>query len=198
MGTLAHCVTAAQNKPYANRSNKRGEQLAAASAAAASSRSRKAKDVLPRPDSGVVMTDDGSDESSSVMGGMAMPINSCFKVQGQQRNSNLSTTSTSTMPNASASIAPAQPTPGGFDTFSMPPNSTSAPMTTAVTSASIGPADVQAWTQGVMYQPLHGMPDGNFGVHPNLNMQQDLPWSQSFYNPHAGSQGMDEDFSGYL
>lgn len=60
--TVERCIAQAQNMPYANRSNKRHEQLATLST------TPRKKGLLPRPDSGVVV-DDGSEESGSVLGG---------------------------------------------------------------------------------------------------------------------------------
>lgn len=183
---MERCVAEAQNMPYANRSNKRGEQLAAAAA----TQPRKAKDVHPRPDSGVVMTDDGSEESGSVMGGGSLVHKESVRtVRGPYRGSGLSSTS---------NIAPAHPPSQIFDpsTFSMPPASTSTPMTG---SMSMAPSDVDAWTNGVMY-PLQGVP-ADFGVQPSelqmppQHQQQDIHAWQSFYNPHAGTH---EDLSGFL
>lgn len=188
---MERCVAEAQNMPYANRSNKRGEQLAAA--AATSTQPRKAKDVLPRPDSGVVMTDDGSDESGSIMGGSLARKEGLRTVPGPYRGSGHSYTS---------NLAPAQTSSQIFDPsgFSMPPASTSTPMSGSV---SMAPSDVQAWTHGVMY-PLQGMPV-DFGVQPSdlqmpphQHQQQDMNAWQSFYNPHAGTHGVDDDLSGFL
>lgn len=191
---MERCVAEAQNMPYANRSNKRSEQLAAA---AATTQPRKAKDVLPRPDSGVVMTDDGSDESGSIMGGGLVHKESVRTVRGPYRGSGLSSTS---------NIAPAQTSSQIFDpsAFGMPPATTSTPLTGSISMAS---ADVHAWTHGVMY-PLQGVP-ADFGVHPSdLQMPpqpqaqqpppQDIHAWQSFYNPHAGTNGVDDDLSGFL
>lgn len=185
---MERCVAEAQNMPYANRSNKRGEQLAAAT----TTQPRKAKDVLPRPDSGVVMTDDGSDESGSIMGGGLFHKESVRTVRGPYRGSGLSSTS---------NIAPAQTSSQIFDpsTFSIPPASTSTPMTNPLSTAS---TDVHAWTHGIMY-PLQGVP-ADFGVQPSdLQMpphqqQQDIDAWQSFYNPNAGTHGVNDNPLGFL
>ncbi|PHH64486.1 hypothetical protein CDD81_4561 [Ophiocordyceps australis] len=56
------CASVARRMPYANRSNKRNNEQAPAP------QPRKAQGIVSRPDSGVIMADDGSEESGSVFG----------------------------------------------------------------------------------------------------------------------------------
>lgn len=173
--TVERCISEAQTMPYANRSNKRNEQLAAATAtaggvtgASASALPRKMKEVAPRPDSGVVM-DDGSEESGSVMGsgflGGRLSHRESMKtvVKGGGRRG--------------SSLAPVGN--GGFRGSLMPPSRSQSaiydgppstlptiPATTSIgtaldqhAAASImAPTDVHAWTHGVpfphAYEPM--------------------------------------------
>lgn len=192
---MDRCIADAQTMPYANRSNKRTEQLAAA---ASQQQPRNIK-AMPRPDSGVVMTDDGSDESGSVMGGGPLvQRESVGTVRGgAYRGSTLSSI---------RGIAPAQttssPAGGVFNgSLSMAPASTTAVV--PVTSLAPPPPDVDAWSRGIMFPgPQQGMMPDGFGVRPqdlSLPPQELDGWpQQSFYDGDSGTRGMGNDFTGYF
>lgn len=201
---MERCIADAQTMPYANRSNKRNEQLAAAAAASAAQPRGKIKDALPRPDSGVVMTDDGSDESGSVLGGPLAQRESIGTVRAApHRASNLSSSSLS----AAREIAPAHTSSSSvmFDASSSS-SLALAPASTTAMSGSLAPSNqhVDAWSQGVMF-PGHqqGVPDG-FVVRPqdlSLPPQQHQldDWGQSFYDAGSGTRSnMGNDFTGYF
>ena len=209
---MERCIADAQTMPYANRSNKRNEQLAAAAAAATSATSASAvqprgkiKDTLPRPDSGVVMTDDGSDESGSVLGGPLAQRESVGTVRGApHRASNLSSSSLS----AARELAPAQMSSSSSSAmFDASPSSLAlAPASTTAMSGSLAPSSqhVDAWSQGVVMFPgghQQGVPDG-FVVCPqdlSLPQQQQDDWGQSFYDAGSGTRShMGNDFTGYF
>ncbi|CAG9951640.1 unnamed protein product [Clonostachys rosea f. rosea IK726] len=189
--TVMRCIAEAQTMPYANRSNKRSEQLASASAAltaltapiaiaatpaatiapiqTTTTVARKVREVLPRPDSGVVMTDDTSEESGSVMGSNTHR-ESIRTARSSQRGSSLAPRPRdlkhlSSSQNTHRSSATSS---GVFDgSFTLPhhlqqqaflapqqqqqqqhqPTSTTAPM--SFDSGYMAPVDVQAWTSGV-------------------------------------------------
>jgi hypothetical protein len=215
------CIADVQSMPYANRSNKRSEQLAAAASASTSAAAtsaaqqrKESKDVvMSRPDSGVAFTDDGSDESGSLMGvaggGSVAPSQAVKTVVGPYHPGNNLHSSTGTRDIAPAAVAPASSAPFSLPSFSMPlPQSSSAPTPVTVSSGSIAPTDVQAWSQSVLFPGTGGsgsqgmIPEGNFGVHPQdlslqHNQQQDLgAWAQtSFYDAGSSGSGMEDGFN---
>lgn len=211
IATVSRCEETAQNMPYANRSNKRGEQLAALSAAAGvglegspESSLGQIKKVLPRPDSEAFLIDECSDESGSNMGGMQKE-EITKTIKGANRNSNLSTTSTIAVETGEISTKMATSSAqvlsgGGLDAFPMHPVTTSTPSTGGIRSAApMIPTDIHAWSQNVMYHPPNTMAQDSFGIHPaNLSLPQDMQWTQSFYHSHPESRELAEDFSGFL
>ncbi len=189
------CIAQAQNMPYANRSNKRGEQLAAATAAAAAIQPRKAKDALPRPDSGVVMTDDGSEESGSVISGSQMVRDSVRTIRGPYRSG-----TGSTLPSTRA-LVPAQASSVVLSTgFDIPPASATTPMT--VHAGSVAPPDVHIWNQDVMF-PQIDVPETSRWHPADLSFPANDggTWPQSFYDPGSNpssTQGMDHDLNSFF
>lgn len=217
------CIADVQSMPYANRSNKRSEQLAAAASAstsaAALSAAQQRKDskdvVISRPDSGVAFTDDGSDESGSVMGvpggGPVAPSQAVKTIIGPHHPGNNLQSSTRMRDIAPAAVAPASSASFSLPSFPMPlSQGSSAPTPVTVSSGSVAPTDVQAWSQSVMFPGTGGsgsgsqgmIPQGNFGIHPQdlslqHNQQQDLgAWGQtSFYDAGSSGSGMEEGFN---
>lgn len=140
--TIERCISDAQTKPYANRSNKKNEVLRAAPAnnntattatntnrASLTTLQKGRRDVQPRPDSGVVM-DDGSEESGSIMGvGLTHhnSVRTAREVPGQ-------------IPEAVPEMVPSTAAFGdGFMGM--------------VTAGTMDMAAVQAWTNDLCYQP---------------------------------------------
>ncbi|KAL5083781.1 hypothetical protein Trisim1_000908 [Trichoderma cf. simile WF8] len=89
MEAVERCIGAAQSMPYTNRSNKRNEPSRAQSFQ--SLIPRKGREILPRPDSGVVMMDECSDESGSIRNSALGPRDSVrtIKEDIHRRGSNL-------------------------------------------------------------------------------------------------------------
>ena len=146
--TVQQCITTAQTKPYANRSNKRnsGEQQAPQQSARNSvvPIARKPKDVLPRPDSGVVMDDGGSEESGSVM----MGLNHRDSVRTiRARGSQLIPREPEVMP----TILQA-----GINDHIIPHTGATPPM--SVSTGTMDPAAVQAWSNGILWDASFGGP----------------------------------------
>jgi hypothetical protein len=189
--TVERCINEAQTMPYANRSNKRNEQLAAAAATTTTASvaattagtiapfplPRKTKDVAPRPDSGVVM-DDGSEESGSVLGagnsavfgGRLSQRESMRTVRGGggRRGSSLAPMagSTALAMGRNSFIPPSRAPSAIYDgtPLSTIPATSMGP--SLEQNGAMAPTDVQAWTHGVPFPP-HGyepMPD-NFVTH---------------------------------
>ncbi|KAI5459662.1 hypothetical protein BGZ63DRAFT_359500 [Mariannaea sp. PMI_226] len=157
--TLEKCIADAQSKPYTNRSNKKNEILRAQNTPQQQTAlvQRKGKEILPRPDSGVVM-DDGSDESGSIMGmGASMGLthkDSVRTVKGAPRrgSSQVPETVREVLPMATTTAmmtttTTAGITPGNFDdALVRQPSMTPIGMT----PGSMDPISVQAWTNGVV------------------------------------------------
>ena len=186
--TVERCINEAQTMPYANRSNKRNEQLAAAAATTASTTAtnagaiapfplpRKTKEVAPRPDSGVVM-DDGSEESGSVLGGGSGVFGGRLSQResmrtvrggGGRRGSSLApmASSTAVAMGRGSFIPPSRAPSAIYDGTPLPTIPASSMGPSLDQNGAIAPTDVQAWTHGVPFPP-HGyepMPD-NFVTH---------------------------------
>ncbi|KAM0391543.1 hypothetical protein ACHAPZ_011200 [Fusarium culmorum] len=124
--TLDHCIANAQSMPYTNRSNKKNEITR--SQPPQSIIQRKSRDIMPRPDSGVIL-DDGSEESGSLGHRDSMrTIRSGAAGRGSQ------------VPETVLEIV--TPT-AGFDDMMQPSM-----------LAQIGGTDVQAWNNGVVYPQM--------------------------------------------
>ncbi|KAG9256855.1 uncharacterized protein F5Z01DRAFT_649228 [Emericellopsis atlantica] len=187
--TVQRCETEAQSMPYANRSNKRGEQLA--TAASTGMQLRKPTDIASKRDSGVSMNDEGSDESGSVLD--LSYKNSVRTVQSSVRNSH--------PPSASnRELAPARPPSAIYDPmpFPIPLSASATPLPGA--PSLLGATDMQAWTQDVMMpfpQATHGFGIGPADMHVPHGMS-DTSWQHSFYDPSEDTDGMRNDLSGFM
>lgn len=220
--TVERCIAEAQTMPYANRSNKRNEQLAAAATAAgggvsgasasASALPRKMKEVAPRPDSGVVM-DDGSEESGSVMGsgflGGRLSHRESMRtvVRGSgRRGSGLAPAGGGAGVRGSI-IPPSRAQSAIYDgppATTLPTIPATTPMGTALdhhaTSAIMAPTDVHAWTHGVpfphAYEPMpdHFMHSGGIPCpSSSAGPTTDLAMDSSDFAAWAASQNFYHD-----
>ncbi|KAM0226551.1 hypothetical protein ACHAPA_002932 [Fusarium lateritium] len=173
--TLDHCINNAQSMPYTNRSNKKNDIVR--SQAPQSIVQRKGRDIMPRPDSGVVM-DDGSEESGSVMGTGLGHRDSLRTVRSAANRG-------SQVPETVREVVPPTSMGAGFDLMQQPMLSMS--------NGQIGPADVQAWNNGVMYPQMVAdqlLPAG--GMTPQteyVNWGQIYPGFDSLGNVQGGFTG---------
>ncbi|RGP79748.1 hypothetical protein FLONG3_2061 [Fusarium longipes] len=131
--TLDQCITNAQSMPYTNRSNKKNEITR--SQASQSIVQRKSRDIMPRPDSGV-MIDDGSEDSSSLGHRDSLrTIRSGAAGRGSQ------------VPETVLEIVTPTTMGPGFQDLMQP-------SVLAMTNGQMGTADVQAWNNGVLYPQM--------------------------------------------
>ncbi|KAF4446901.1 hypothetical protein F53441_9532 [Fusarium austroafricanum] len=129
--TIDHCIANAQSMPYTNRSNKKSDIIRSQ---ATQSVVRK-REIMPRPDSGVVM-DDGSEESGSVMLGHRDSVRTVrTALQGSQ------------VPETVREIIPPTTMGTGFDELMQP-------SMLDMANGQIGAADVHAWNNGVLYPQM--------------------------------------------
>ncbi|KAJ4251028.1 hypothetical protein NW762_011678 [Fusarium torreyae] len=140
--TLDQCIANAQSMPYTNRSNKKNDIVR--SQATQGIVQRKGRDIMPRPDSGVVL-DDGSEESGSVMGTGLGHRDSLRTVRGAAGRAS------SQVPETVREVIPTSTMGNGFDELM------SQPSMLGISNGQMGTADVQAWNNGVLYQQM--MPD---------------------------------------
>lgn len=160
MEAVERCIGAAQSMPYTNRSNKRNEPPRVQSFQ--SLIPRKGREILPRPDSGVVMMDECSEESGSIKNSVYGPrdsVRTIVKDGGQRRGSNL-------VPEPSTT----EPTPAAMG---MLDQSFSGHMSFMAPLAVADPMDsmaVQSWNNGVS--------DPNDG-----DIANSFPMTDQFYAP---------------
>lgn len=180
------CAAVARSMPYTNRSNKRNEPTRTQSAQPPMPRKPRAM-ASSRPDSGVVM-DDGSEESSSVLGssGLSSHRDSVQTVQSlaPRRGSSLA-------PTAIREVLPAPAPPVIDGAFSGPLSSLPLGITPGGVDSA---AAVQAWNNRVPFGPDDvglGMP-GQWmpPQHEFTAMDESL-----FYATDFGT--MDSGFAGY-
>ncbi|KAH6957209.1 hypothetical protein DER45DRAFT_631927 [Fusarium avenaceum] len=172
--TLDHCINDAQSMPYTNRSNKKNDIVR--SQAPQSIVQRKGRDIMPRPDSGVVM-DDGSEESGSVMGTGLGHRDSLRTVRS-------ATNRGSQVPETVREVVPPTSIGTSFDMIQQPMLSMS--------NGQIGPADVQAWNNGVLYPQLVAdqlIPAGGMSQTEYVNWGQIYPGFDSLGNVQGGFTG---------
>jgi hypothetical protein len=170
--TLDHCIANAQSMPYTNRSNKKNEITR--SQAPQSVMQRKSREIMPRPDSGVIL-DDGSEESGSLGHRDSLrTIRSGAAGRGSQ------------VPETVLEIVtPATMGPGFEDLMQ--------PSMLAMTNGQMGTADVQAWNNGVLYPQMmtdQMLPAG--GMTPQteyMNWGQMYPGFDTLGNGFAGFNG---------
>lgn len=196
---VERCISSAQDMPYVNRSNKRNEPARGHSYP--SLVPRKGKEVLPRPDSGVVMMDDASEESGSVRYSAFGPRDSVRTiVKGgavPRRGSNLA-------PDSVREILPVV-TPATSNMFvedlMMGPFQPMPPMRVSVTGP-MDPAAVQQWSNEVLFQQ-HQLDTCQLGVESQfgasaqcLTPQPELgPWGNGFYP--VDFNGLGARFTGF-
>ncbi|KAL7797401.1 hypothetical protein V8C37DRAFT_309524 [Trichoderma ceciliae] len=195
MEAVERCIGAAQSMPYTNRSNKRNEPSRAQSFQTLIP--RKGREILPRPDSGVVMMDECSEESGSIRNSAFGPrdsVRTIVKDDVPRRGSNL-------VPDPSTTA----PTPA---TMNMLDNSFSGHMSFIPPIGVTGPMDsvaVRSWNSNVS-DPNDGdignsfpMPD-QFYAPGELTPHGDLGnWNEGYYQ--AAFQGLGDrfhDFDGGL
>ncbi|KAF5024370.1 hypothetical protein F66182_3557 [Fusarium sp. NRRL 66182] len=139
--TLDQCIANAQSMPYTNRSNKKNDIIR--SQATQSVVQRKGRDILPRPDSGVVM-DDGSEESGSVMGaGTGLGYRDSLRTVRSATGR-----ASSQIPPTVREVMPPTTMASGFDDLMHQP------CMLGISNEPVGAADVQAWSNGVLYQQM--------------------------------------------
>ncbi|UKZ87337.1 uncharacterized protein TrAFT101_003145 [Trichoderma asperellum] len=160
MEAVERCIGAAQSMPYTNRSNKRNEPSRVQSFQ--NLIPRKGREILPRPDSGVVMMDECSEESGSIKNSVYGPrdsVRTIVKDSGQRRGSNLAPEPSTT-----------EPTPAAMN---MLDQSFSGHMPFMAPMAATNPMDpmaVQSWNNGVS--------DPNDG-----DIANSFPMTDQFYAP---------------
>lgn len=187
--TLDQCIADAQSRPYTNRSNKKNEIVRSQAAQAVVQ--RKGRDILPRPDSGVVM-DDGSEESGSVMGTGLNHRDSVRTVRGLARSgsSQIPETVREVLPTTTALSS-------SLDDLMRHPSMTPMGMPT-----TMGAADVHAWNDSVLYSqvgdgtilPDQFLPTG--GLTPQTEYMN-MNWAAQMYQPQPGFDGMSNGFTGF-
>jgi hypothetical protein len=191
MEAVERCIGAAQSMPYTNRSNKRNEPSRAQSFQ--SLIPRKGREILPRPDSGVVMMDECSDESGSIKNSAFGPrdsVRTIVKDGTQRRGSNL-------VPDPSTT----EPTPAAIN---MLDQSFSGHMSFMAPMGVTDPMDsiaVQSWNNGVS-DPHDGdignsfpIPD-QFYAPGELTPHGDLEnWADDYYQ--TTFQGLGDRFHGF-
>ncbi|KAL7923307.1 hypothetical protein ACQKWADRAFT_326188 [Trichoderma austrokoningii] len=162
MEAVERCIGAAQSMPYTNRSNKRNEPSRVQSFQ--SLIPRKGREILPRPDSGVVMMDECSEESGSIKNSIYGPrdsVRTIVKDGGQRRGSNL-------VPEPSTTEPTPPPAMGMLDqSFSSGHMPFMAPLSVA---DPMDPMAVQSWNNGVS--------DPNDG-----DIANNFPMADQFYAP---------------
>lgn len=183
--TLQRLISEAQSKPYTNRSNKKSE--IARSQIPQNPILRKSRDILPRPDSGVIM-DDGSEESGSIMGSGLGHRESIRTVKGAARRGS------SQVPEILREVLPARTTPPVFDNGlmrqpSVPP--------LGMNGGPMDPAAVQAWNNGVLYSQVGDLGLQNPLLHTgNLTPQPEyMNWGDPLYQ--AGFADLGNGFNGF-
>lgn len=181
--TLEKCISEAQRMPYANRSNKKGDNAAARNSAALQNPMlRKSRDILPRPDSGVVM-DDGSEESGST-GGLGHR-ESVRTVRGggvMRRGSSL-------VPETLREVVPARTTAFDKDVIHQP---SATPL--GMNGGPMDPVAVQAWNNSVLYSQINDLgqllPNGSMTPQPEY-----VNWGGGLYQTNF--EDMNNGFSGF-
>ncbi|KAM5374789.1 hypothetical protein ACJZ2D_006283 [Fusarium nematophilum] len=185
--TLDQCITSAKSMPYTNRSNKKSEIVRSSQAAATQGIvQRKGRDILPRPDSGVVM-DDGSEESGSIMGVAGLGHRDSVRtVRGVARRGS------SQVPETVREVIPMAD--GGLDELMRQPAS----MTPL--GLPTGSMDVQAWSNEVLYSQVG---DGTMVMGDHQLLQGGLTPQTEYINWGAaqlyqpGFDGMGNGFTGF-
>ncbi|KAM0456770.1 hypothetical protein ACHAPV_007060 [Trichoderma viride] len=160
MEAVERCIGAAQSMPYTNRSNKRNEPPRVQSFQGLIP--RKGREILPRPDSGVVMMDECSEESGSIKNSVYGPrdsVRTIVKDGGQRRGSNLVPEPSTTEPTPAAMGMLDQSFSGHMPFM--------APLTVADPMDSMA---VQSWNNGVS--------DPNDG-----DIANSFPMTDQFYAP---------------
>ncbi|GKU21099.1 unnamed protein product [Fusarium langsethiae] len=154
--TLDHCIADAQSMPYTNRSNKKNEIIR--SQAPQSIMQRKSRDIMPRPDSGVIL-DDGSEESGSLGHRDSLRTVRSGAGRGSQ------------VPETVLEIVTPTTMGPGFDDLMQP-------SILAMTNGQIGATDVQAWNNSVVYPQMmtDQMLPGN-GISPQTDY---MNWGQMY------------------
>lgn len=186
--TVQQCITNAQTKPYTNRSNKRnsGEQQAPQPSARNSvvPIARKPKDVLPRPDSGVVMDDGGSEESGSVM----MSLNPRDSVRTiRSRGSQLMPREPEVMPTIlQAGI-------NEHHHHMIPHTGSTPPMSVSASAGTMDPAAVQAWSNGVLWDASFGGPS-QFTAGGGM---PDMAWADGMMHQMAMGNTVENGYPGF-
>ena len=180
---MDRCIASAQDMPYTNRSNKRNEPTKIQNTQ--SLVTGKTREVMPRPDSGVVI-DDGSEESGSFMGSALRHKDSVRTVISR---------SSQVLPDTSKAL-PAVPATNVFDEnllrqYSATPS--------GFDSGTTDAAAMQAWNNGVMMPPYASNDGGGMTEHffesGILTPQPELGWTESFYQTNFTCLG--ESFSGF-
>lgn len=170
---------------YTNRSNKRNDSVRAAQTTHTIV-PRKGRDILPRPDSGVVM-DDGSEESGSILGSGLGHRSSVRTVRGGARRGS------SQVPETVREIQPAAAiTPSTFDdALKRQPSMTPV----GVSTGPMDPAAVQAWNNSVLYSQVGDMGLQNQFIQPGMTTQ---PGYMDWGSLYPGSfDDMGHGFTGF-
>ncbi|KAM0420409.1 hypothetical protein ACHAPT_011830 [Fusarium lateritium] len=174
--TLDQCISNAQSMPYTNRSNKKNEIVRSQTQAPVQ---RKGRDILPRPDSGVVL-DDGSEESESIMG-TTTGLNhrdSVRTVRGVARRGS------SQVPETVREVLPTMTLSNGLDELIRQPDELiRQPSMTPMGMPTGAMADVHAWNNSVLYSQDGMLPDQFIPTGGALTPQTDyINWGTQMYH----------------
>lgn len=163
------CIYEAQSKPYTNRSSKRTSDQPS-TAMSSVPRQRVSKELAPRPDSGVVITDEISEESGSVAG------------SNSNRGSAQSLGTRSSYPN----LVPTSVTSAAM--------ASTAASSMTLSSGPLAPVEnIQDWAASGYAYPIQEFP-----VETDMGMPHGQDWT-SFYNVNSdGAAGYETDFSRFL
>lgn len=188
---VERCIGAAQSMPYANRSNKRSEPPRAQNFQTMVP--RKGRDILPRPDSGVVMmSDECSEESNSIrnsaLSGPRDNVRTVIKEDIRRRGSNL------------ALDPPALPTPSAVAMMDHSFSSHMSFMPPMGVSGSMNPVAVQSWNNNVA-DPNDGDIGNSFPMTDHFYAPGELTphgdlgnWDEGYYQSF---QGLGDRFHGF-
>lgn len=169
--TLDNCIANAQSMPYTNRSNKKNE--IARSQAPQTIVQRKSREIMPRPDSGIIL-DDGSESSSLGHRDSLRTVRSGAAGRGSQ------------VPETVLEIVTPTTMGPGFEDLVQP-------SMLAMSNGQMGSADVQAWNNGVLYPQMmtdQMLPAGDMTPQTDyMNWGQMYPGFDTLGNGFTGFNG---------
>ena len=178
--TLEQCIDQAQKMPYTNRSNKKNESTR--TQITPSFVPRKGRDILPRPDSGVVM-DDGSEESGSILDSSLGHRASVRTVRGSARRGS------SQVPETVREVLAPTGTPSAFEQSVMRQPSMT-PL--GINSGAMDPTAVEAWSNSVLYSQV-----GDMGLQNQLIQNGAMTPHPEYMNWPLYQNGFDDVGNGF-